>query len=181
MAILNAELEEIKVGDTLKCVDAHSWCWTTGKEYTVYKNEDGELVVKDDDNDDREVDFNLTQLYTDFELVEKHVYTEKDIQKDTVLTVVDNKGYSFWTVGKEYVVEKDSDNKLFIRNDDGQHTGLRSILSRLNNKDKSRYGNATLKIVRQPEPNEVEWFEGLELEGVKHLIKALLPQEKHIL
>lgn len=99
--------------------------------------------------------------------VEKHVYTEKDIQEGTVLTVVDNNGYSFWTVGKDYVVEKDSDNELFIRHDDGRRTGLLGILSRLNGKGKSRYGNATLKIVRQPEPNNVEWFEGLELECVK--------------
>lgn len=76
MAILNAEVEEIKVGDTLKCVadDTGPW-WTKNKEYEIQRI-NGELCIFDGDDDLR----TLRSVHTidvTFELIKEETEMEK--------------------------------------------------------------------------------------------------------
>ena len=91
----------------------------------------------------------------------KKVYTEKDIYEGMVLECVEN-NTSFWTVGKQYVVDK----KLCIYDDDGDCHVDSDILVYLN--EPNIYGIKFKVIEPEEEHNVLQLFKytfGLKTEG----------------
>lgn len=79
----------------------------------------------------------------------KKVYTKEDIYEGMVLECVETE-YHFWTVGKQYVVDKD----LCIYNDDDNYRDITSIL-RYVNRDDSGTLSLRFKVVEHEEKHGI--------------------------
>lgn len=146
-----------KDGMKLKCTySEENDIFTVGKVYTVHKYVDDRLIIRS--NADfcpyYESDFEKIDTVKLEEVKPMKIYTEQDIHEGTVLTVVDDKGRMYWTIGKDYLVKRDSNGDLYVNTDyPAFRSYLQSILLRLNNANNNDYEDATFKIVRQPEQN----------------------------
>lgn len=144
-------------GMKLKCTySEENDIFTEGKVYTVHKDVYDHLRILSNRGfcSYYESDFKKYDMFKFEEENKMKIYTEQDIQEGTVLTVVDDNGRMYWTIGKEYTVKRDSNGDLYVNTDFPVfRCYLNSILLRLNNANNNDYEDATFKIVRQPEQN----------------------------
>lgn len=154
--------EDIYAGMKLECVSNGGFThWTEGKVYEVNDN----LKIYSDIDTSRSVPTILQYLNevedhnVMFKVVEKKAYTLDDLKVGMVLRCTDDKGYDFWTTGKEYTVYRDN-NGVYIENEIGDRSYNNQVLIRLNGKG----SNATMEVVSTPEPQEAqEPAEGITL------------------
>lgn len=161
--------DDIKIGQVLLCVEDGDYdFWTEGKRYEVVADELGKPCIYSDSGYDAmnhrnaiDIAIYLNNEPNNYDVVmqlmedeqeEKKVYTLDDLKEGMVLRCIDDRGYGFWTTGKEYPVYKD-ENGVYIVDDEGSKSRNRNLLNRLNDKG----SNARMEIVSTPaEPAESE-------------------------
>lgn len=168
------EASDIKVGQVLLCIDTGGFpFWTKGKRYEVVADEQGKPCLYSDSGEHplshrtaNDISVYLNSEPNNGEVVmqivedgkeeptmtkERKVYTLEDIKEGMVLRCTDDKGYDFWTTGKEYTVYSD-DKGVYIENEIGDRSYNHQVLIRLNGKG----SNATMEVVSTPdEPEEI--------------------------
>lgn len=146
--------EDIYAGMKLECVSNGGFThWTESKVYVV----DDNFQIYSDITSPRNTQSILEYLNevdngsVRFKVVEKKGYTLDDLNEGMVLRCIDDRGYGFWTTGKEYPVYKD-ENGVYIVDEEGSKSRNRNLLNRLNDKG----SNARMEIVSTPESTEPE-------------------------
>lgn len=154
----NKDFTGLKAGDKLtRSGERTSW-WTEGAKYPVY-GDDNTFYIKDDEGDRSWFTVEKDGTVSNYDVQrgfywnkpEKKIYTLDDLKEGMVLRCTDDKGYDFWTTGKEYTVYRD-DKGVYIENEISDRSYNHQVLIRLNGKG----SNATMEVVSTPEPQEPE-------------------------
>ena len=105
-----------KEGQTYICTNADFCWWTEGKEYKVFNHKEFNKLVLIDDQGTKWLDEELSDSLNEFRLKEeKQMLNVKEGQ--TYVCKCDD--LDWWTLGKEYTVQKFSNDSLYITDDDG--------------------------------------------------------------
>lgn len=123
---MGVELEEkkemlnAKEGQTYIITKSDKPWWTEGKEYKVVLNGFGEACLVDDDDEEWEVNYLNNRMYCELELKEKETNQMFNI-KEGQIYICNSDKLAWWTLGKEYKVQKFSDGRPYITDDDDFH------------------------------------------------------------
>ena len=110
-----------KEGQTYIITKSDEPWWTEGKEYEVVLNNWGELCLADDEGDEWAIDWLNSMPFYKVELKEEETNQMNDIKEGK--TYVCQLDYlDEWTKGKEYKVQKFSDDgRLYLTDDSNYH------------------------------------------------------------
>ena len=130
---------QVDEDDTLVCINSQEDWYTVSKEYHVYQDKDGDLLIDDDEGDVTMIDSLCTGLEeATFSVIKgKKKTTPKEdttfksldqVQEGDYLSCEDTDNTPWWTVNKKYKVHTNNNGVLCVKDDEGDNRTLTNII-----------------------------------------------------